>query len=49
MEKKTLIIELEKISKSFFDVKDYVNAGTINLAIDVIKQLKQQLNQKEEK
>jgi len=43
MKKQTLINELEKISKSFFDKKDYISAGQINRAIDVIEDLPNEL------
>ena len=37
MEKKILIQELKKISKAYFNKKDYISTGQINLAIDVIE------------
>lgn len=37
MKKQHLIQELKKISKAYFDKKDYISAGQINLAIDVIE------------
>ena len=36
MEKEKLLQELKKISDHYFDKKDYISAGQINLAMDVV-------------
>ncbi len=40
MENEKIIKGLEKVSKDLFDKKDFQNAGKINIAIDVLKELK---------
>lgn len=37
MEKQILLQELKKISDHYFNKKDYISAGQINLAMDVIE------------
>lgn len=37
MQKQLLIQELKKISKAYFDKKQFINAGTIEQAIDLIE------------
>lgn len=39
MEKEILITELKFISNHFFQTKDYIRAGQINIAIDAINEL----------
>ena len=36
MEKEILLQELKKISEHYFEKKDYISAGQINLAMDVV-------------
>lgn len=37
MKKKILIAELKRISKMYFEKKDYISAGQINRALDVVE------------
>ncbi len=39
MKTKQLIEDLKAISKDFFNKKDFISAGKINLAIDVLEEM----------